>query len=182
MSKAQDQGEPSMEEILASIRKIISDDEDPTADGAAGEKDDPQTATPDGDGADADDEDDEDILELTQAVDADGKVVNLRRRQAPPEAEGVPDREAASGKPNAGLVSSAAETAAVAALSSMTKAVGKKAPGAASDKPASVTMEGLVRDALEPHLKAWLDGNLSDIVERVVREEVRRLVRRAEDS
>ena len=44
------------------------------------------------------------------------------------------------------------------------------------------TLEELVRTSLAPELKAWLDENLPDLVERIVREEVRKMVRRAEDQ
>ena len=43
------------------------------------------------------------------------------------------------------------------------------------------TLEEVVREALAPELKAWLDANLADLVERIVREEVKKMVRRAED-
>ncbi len=39
----------------------------------------------------------------------------------------------------------------------------------------SLTVEALVREALEPMLKAWLDANLPEIVEAAARAEVRRL-------
>jgi len=39
------------------------------------------------------------------------------------------------------------------------------------------TIEELVRDMLRPLLKEWLDSNLPSLVERVVRDEVDRLVR-----
>src|SRR5580704_16715 len=50
--------EPSMEEILASIRKIISDDDPAKAKG--------------------------DVLELTQVVQEDGSVVDTKAAAAPP--------------------------------------------------------------------------------------------------
>lgn len=40
------------------------------------------------------------------------------------------------------------------------------------------TLEDLVRDMLRPMLKAWLDANLPDIVERLVRAEIERVSRR----
>jgi cell pole-organizing protein PopZ len=39
-----------------------------------------------------------------------------------------------------------------------------------------------VREALEPMLKEWLDANLQTIVERLVRQEIERMVRRAEEE
>jgi hypothetical protein len=43
-------------------------------------------------------------------------------------------------------------------------------------------VETLVRMAVEPMLKAWLDTHLEPIVERIVRREVERLARKAELS
>lgn len=40
------------------------------------------------------------------------------------------------------------------------------------------TLEDLVRDMLKPMLKAWLDANLPDMVERLVRAEIERVSRR----
>jgi cell pole-organizing protein PopZ len=39
------------------------------------------------------------------------------------------------------------------------------------------TIENMVRDMLRPLLKEWLDSNLPHLVERVVQDEVARLVR-----
>jgi cell pole-organizing protein PopZ len=39
------------------------------------------------------------------------------------------------------------------------------------------TLEDLVKDALRPMLRGWLDDNLPGLVERIVREEVERLAR-----
>ena len=41
------------------------------------------------------------------------------------------------------------------------------------------TLEQLVKDVLRPILKEWLDENLPDIVDRIVREEVERIAARA---
>lgn len=44
------------------------------------------------------------------------------------------------------------------------------------------TLEDVVRAALVPELKSWLDANLPDLVERIVREEIKKMVRRAEQQ
>ena len=53
----------------------------------------------------------------------------------------------------------------------------------AADKNAAVgvpmvTLESIVRELLRPLLKEWLDQNLPDIVERVVRKEIARVTDR----
>lgn len=82
-----------------------------------------------------------------------------------------------------GLVSNATAAATVAVLSEASRDVRGQAR-AAEDLPIQndKTLEGLVREAVKPLLKEWLDQNLAPLVERVVREEVRRMVRRAEDD
>ncbi len=57
----------------------------------------------------------------------------------------------------------------------------KKAQEAA-DRPTGdgLLVETLVRQAVEPLLKAWLDQHLEPIVEKFVRREVERLARKAE--
>ena len=41
------------------------------------------------------------------------------------------------------------------------------------------TIEDIVREEMRPLLKQWLDANLPDLVERLVRTEIERVVRRA---
>ena len=51
-------------------------------------------------------------------------------------------------------------------------AAGHMAVGGGSDK----SIEALVRETMAPHLKSWLDRNLPELVERIVREEIEKLV------
>jgi len=60
-------------------------------------------------------------------------------------------------------------------------------PGRRSEAPERPTGDGLlvetlVRQAVEPLLKAWLDTHLEPIVEKIVRREVERMARKAELS
>jgi cell pole-organizing protein PopZ len=68
----------------------------------------------------------------------------------------------------------AASTAALAQLAQSVSRTRDTPPGQ------SKTVEDLVREAVEPMLKQWLDANLSKIVERMVREAIDRVVRRVE--
>lgn len=43
----------------------------------------------------------------------------------------------------------------------------------------TLTIESLVRSMLEPMLKAWLDANMPEIVERMAQDEIKRLTGRA---
>jgi len=74
------------------------------------------------------------------------------------------------------LVSEETVMASTAALAQLAQSVSRprEAPGS------SRTVDELVREAVEPMLRQWLDANLSRIVERMVREAIERVVRRAE--
>jgi cell pole-organizing protein PopZ len=75
------------------------------------------------------------------------------------------------------LVSEETLAASTAALSQLAHSVGRTRDATAGPSP---TVEELVRSAVEPLLKQWLDANLSRIVERMVREAIDRVVRRVE--
>ena len=45
-----------------------------------------------------------------------------------------------------------------------------------------VALDSLVSNLVRPLLRQWLDAHLPEIIERVVREEIRRLARRGEDG
>ena len=183
MSDAKGQHEPSMEEILASIRRIIAED---------GEQPAPAPAPAAAPLAPASREDE--ILELTEVVDEDGSVKKVEEapeevveEMTPPEPEPPPVVEpmemAQSPEPaddSDRLVSDAAAAASLAALSQLNQLNKPKAEKRMSDIPLGEgqrTIEDMVREMLRPLLKEWLDSNLPELVERVVQDEVQRLVR-----
>ena len=75
------------------------------------------------------------------------------------------------------LVSSEATAAASAAMSRLKDRLvaGQTAVGG-GDK----SLEALARETMAPHLKSWLDRNLPELVERIVREEIEKLVQQSE--
>jgi uncharacterized protein len=178
---AKSSSEPSMEEIIASISRIITEDKRPS------EPVGPVT------------EDKSDILELTEAVDEDGSV----RRVAPPvdnprgtsagssgaadpvsadpaaavKSEVPPIDTATQTKPEPGrerILSSATSGAAAAAfaqLGALPRKEGDLLLGGADR-----TLEDVVREMLRPLLQTWLDEHLPGIVERLVRDEIARVV------
>jgi len=175
MSDIRRQDEPSMEEILASIRRIIAED---TKEGGT-----PSAAA------------EPDILDLTDRVEADGSVVSLATRMtpraetrepppiaaAPNESESEPptEPELSAPKPTPeppsdSVISAGAAAASVAALSALTR---ETAQGTTT--PANRALEEVTRELLKPLLKAWLDTNLPPLIERIVREEIARLAREA---
>jgi cell pole-organizing protein PopZ len=190
MSEAKgQQHEPSMEEILASIRRIIAEDGDTAAPPAAAKPaekpaPDPEPEPPP----------EEEVLELTEVVEPDGSVVSLAAAAAeraaaeaapppmvqpeepPRRPEPVPPPPPPPPGPVEQIVSPATAAASVASLAQLTALPGR---GAHSDIPLGaghLTLEMLVREELRPILKDWLDRNLPDMVERIVKAEIARLV------
>lgn len=184
--------EPSMEEILASIRRIISEDGTPEdqaaapAPVAAAPPPPPPAAAPPPPAAMAAPEPiAEDVLELTEPMD-DDKVVNL----APPEDERIPPLfEEQRGRampepppppqpraPFEGLVSPPQADRTVGMFSELhDRLSGPETPIGAGYK----TLEQMTIEVMRPMLKDWLDTHLPGMVERLVQEEIERMVHRA---
>jgi cell pole-organizing protein PopZ len=180
------QNEPSMEEILASIRRIIAEDGDapapaaatPAAAGAAPASAPAASATSASHAPD-------DILELTDVVGADGTVVNLNAakaapeppRQAPPPPE---PRQYVEFEPAAPqderIVSPHTAAAAVGAFSQLSALRDDARTRDIGLGAGHLTLETIVREELRPILRAWLDANLPNMVERLVQQEISRLV------
>jgi uncharacterized protein len=170
MSESKGQHEPSMEEILASIRRIIAEDgEQPAATPTAAAQAPAPAPPPAPPAAKA-----EEILELTEVVEEEHSAPPPAPE--PPQAEPPPPPAADGGNR---LVSDAAAAASIAALSQIHQ-LGPTNEKRMSDIPLGEgqrTIEDMVRDMLRPLLKEWLDSNLPHLVERVVQDEVGRLVR-----
>jgi len=75
------------------------------------------------------------------------------------------------------LVSADATAAATAAMSRLKD---RLAAGNAFAGGSDRSLEALVRETMAPHLKSWLDRNLPELVERIVREEIEKMVKRTE--
>ncbi len=185
MSKTARAAEPSMEEILASIRRIIADDS-----GAQGRAT-PRVVSPSASvdmqshpGAPLPDPSspENDILELTQPVDASatftavgGLDVAFREeeprapepRMAPPPTP-QPMPQPAPSMTDERIMSASSSVAVSAAFNSLAATV-------LSDN--ARTLEDIVKDMMRPMLKNWLDENLPGMVERIVRAEIERVAR-----
>jgi cell pole-organizing protein PopZ len=169
MSDPSDQGEPTMEEILASIRKIISED-DPEAEAKEGSTG--TEAPPD------------DVLELTERVEDEAESTQEDEIDAILASvtgdDEMEDKDTASAK-SEGIISGQTETAVTSALSGFAGALIEQGKDQEGPVGGNQTLDALVRAALEPYLKGWLDEHLETLVERVVREEIKRMARRAEN-
>jgi cell pole-organizing protein PopZ len=165
MSNAQP--EPSMEEILASIRRIISEDEDdskplqrearpssvpkqavaPAPEPVyAREEADPRHAPPVPSGREGDD--------ITEALEMTRQTIASYTEAG-----------------DAGLLAEETTTATTKAFRSLSQSV-------RISRSEGLTLEDIVTELVRPLVKEWLEANLPTIVEEKVEEEVQRLARR----
>jgi hypothetical protein len=163
--------EPSMEEILSSIKRIIAEEGDGTPQrprrqpraGAGPAADLPPLAPPPAFDR-SDEADDEEVLELSDPMPA-----------TRPEPEPRPQPRAAPAAPVSindapePIVSAQAAAASRGALDMLSRLMVKPEPG--SDG----SLEGLVRELLRPMLRDWLDANLPELVEAMVAREIKRI-------
>jgi cell pole-organizing protein PopZ len=173
--------EPSMEDILSSIKKIIAEDSaKPQGFTRARTRSAERTVEANEPAAESFDsapemvDADDDILELTQSAPIDMPAAEQpapvsETVEAPMPANVAPQQAAVEAPAEAPIVSTIAVEASRHALASLSKMVVKP------EVAGSDTLEGMVRDMLKPMLKDWLDANLPEIVERMVAQEVARI-------
>ncbi|RAK55666.1 DUF2497 domain-containing protein [Phenylobacterium soli] len=185
--------EPTMEEILASIRRIISEDEAP--EGAAKEaappveepapEPEPEAAMPEPEPVlavaepEPEPEEDDDALELTDRVETHGDLDVYSPAEPEPAPAAPPPMAApepapapvaaAPEAPAPSLVSATAAAAAANAFGKLAETVAMPAEGR--------TLEDVVRELLRPLLQQWLDDHLPAIVQEAVQAEVERIAR-----
>lgn len=166
--------EPSMEEILASIKKIIAEDGD--------------RAAPKPRRSAAREHRFDELGEELKRVDAEAQEEQstMKAAEIPAEAQAETEADAAedevleltdsvaeqqpmTDKPTISLVSSNTESASRSALASLSALVVKP------EVHGSDTLEGMVREMLKPMLKEWLDAKLPDLVEQMVSKEIARI-------
>jgi uncharacterized protein len=193
--------EPTMEEILASIRRIIADD-----DAGKSVKSKPEAAATREDieamlQHEVGDEDESappaaDVLELTESMQAHAPFQAV---EGPPDVafsdpEGLPEpaRPEPAGpepsRPDPPRPDAMPLQTTRAELPAYDRALLSPRASAAVDMAFNTlahtvlvqnsrTLEDLVREMLKPMLKAWLDDNLPNMVERLVRAEIERVSR-----
>ncbi len=159
--------EPSMEDILSSIKRIIAEEGDAYPQQRVRAK----AAAPE-----SNDEDHEEILELDDPIEEPLSLHAPHPMAEPAETEQykssdpMPRAEPMTTNATADpILSRRAEDATRGSLAALTRLVVKPEPG--SDG----TLEGLVRDLLRPMLSDWLDANMPEIVERMVGQEIARI-------
>ncbi len=147
--------EPSMEDILSSIRRVIERED------ATRVIDDSPTSA---------DDDGEEPLELTQASE-----FHEQDQRPAPQAETISQHAADPLEDDATILSPDALAASRQTLASLLQ-TGTDTNAAPTTAP--TTIDDLVRESLKPMLKAWLDEHLPSLVERIVTREVERLTKR----
>ena len=191
--------EPSMEEILASIRRIISDDDDQSK--TEETQVDPDPAEPDepieeqeleleqapfstdvvapAAEPEVDDDDDDEVLDLTDMDVADPEpLFEQQAYQAPVPPVAAPEPPPPPPAPQHDLDKLVSTPQASETIDEFTK-LGNKLYEDVRELPignGAVTLEELTRELVRPMLKEWLDQHLPITVERLVREEIERLV------
>ena len=192
--------EPTMEEILASIRRIISEDDAPAAEAAPAPAPEPEpepTPEPEPSPALMDAmpsmqepepvQEEEEILDLTDRYEAPAShsIGDLDvTAPADPEPEPFPTSFAPEPVAPAAPVSDESLVGATASAASASAFAGLAASFARPSEPTPTggtgpTIDDLARSLLRPMLKDWLDANLPGIVETAVRKEVERIARNA---
>lgn len=174
--------EPSMEEILASIRRIIADDQETLQI--------IQGAAPAGEASPL-----RNVLDLTEqhltsetisilsepqpaalpTFDEDDDLpvidfpVPFKAEQPVPQAPSMPGSEPVRSQPAAEpLLSRRTETSIGDAFTRLDSTVAQSSPK---------TLEDLAKEMLRPLLKSWLDDNLPSLVEGLVQAEIERVTR-----
>ena len=205
-AKAEGGDEPSMEDILASIRRILSEEEEaapaaspaaaPVAAAAAPK---PMPAAPPPAPAAEPEFDPEMMMEPEPEPEtAHEPEMEMMDEQAPayepePEPEPTPYRAPPPmPEPMADVLQLTPEMitteimseptvrASTDVLAELARAILDRRDVSISRSSKDLTLEGMVREMLKPILREWLDRNLPYLIERLVKKEIDTMVNRAE--
>ncbi|HEX5868603.1 MAG TPA: DUF2497 domain-containing protein [Beijerinckiaceae bacterium] len=184
-----------MEEILASIRRIIADDQDGGKAAPSATLQQPARAPPPSPPPAPVDDDDEDVLDLSEVAtpvsrggpsldldhddigyrDAEDSDFDAFEIEEAPEAAAPPPPEPLAAEPEPAsplfherLISTSTDSTVTGSFNMLAHTVLTQN---------ARTLEDLVKEMLKPMLKTWLDDNLPTLVERLVRAEIERVTR-----
>ena len=142
--------EPSMEDILSSIKRIISEENEP---GPKAKRPGPRAVPTPPPHVAADDQDDA-VLEVSDPVPEP-----TVRATAIPSAHAAPEP----------ILSRETAEVTRSALDALSRLLVRPEP------ESDGTLEGLVREMLRPMLREWMDANLPPMVERIVAREIAKI-------
>lgn len=148
------EGEPSVEEILESIKKVIARD---NRESAIEQRRQRESAGVQPDAAEPDAEEQEEILELGEEAEM--------LEDAPAEYADMPDSPLVNELVGSSMRESLAALAMLSEPSARPQIV----------RSGETSLEGLVRDLLRPMLAEWLERNLPGMVEKMVAAEIARI-------
>ena len=187
MAESDRQEPASVEDVMASIRQAIEAEtkggsSSPPEEGGPASSAVPEPAPQEG----------EAVIHLTQMVTKSGDVIDLSREPAqdsaslddPSPGPAVAEQTVADEQPpeqeNLGAVDplQAAGAAAITKYLSQTPRPIEQGPQLGGGH----SLEEVVRQALVPHVREWLEANLGPLVQNIVREEIEEMVRRKKDE
>jgi cell pole-organizing protein PopZ len=164
-----------MEDILASIRRILSEDEAQPGEAkpaAATDETTHETPLPYAESAS------DGVLVLDTSMMVAEPAAAAAIVQTPePEPLPPPLSPITPSQDTQGLIAPEAAAAAVASVGALVRTL--TAERSMQVHTGGPTIEDIVREELRPLLKQWLDTNLPPLVERLVRTEIERVVGRA---
>jgi cell pole-organizing protein PopZ len=200
-------GEPSMEEILASIRRVLKDGASPAWQGPAGPALDEDVLVLDAAmmakppelasgtalplATEANESGDfqtshiasDPELSMTQGgepadVPQHGALARPDEEMYMPGDQSEPADMSDNIEPPESLIGNDARDATKGSIGALVRSLGHERNIAVSR--GGVTIEDIVREEIRPMLKAWLDTHLPTLVERIVRAEIERVVDRTQ--
>lgn len=178
--------DPSMEDILSSIRRILSEDEEAAGDDVPAEPDSNDLPVEEPAVEEINEEvieeifeepppeslaqEPEEVLELTDNMTEQPEEVIEEVIEEVYEEVEVPVQEES-------LISQPVAAATACSLAELAKKISEDNKLALGTY--GLTIEELVRQMLKPFVKEWLDANLLTVVERLVKKEIERVVDKA---
>ena len=201
MSDKEIEQEPTMEEILSSIRQIISEDGHQENSSGIESGDRLQSFDTDAPGSlEPENESFGEVLELSDEVQDDGTIVNFNTGEkrgnafsaSVKEKAEISDVQASVGTADAQqssfdvsqtarMLSDMAKNESVSTLAGLASTVDSQRRDS-DPSIGSKTIEDLVKEVMRPIIREWLDANLPTLVERLVSREITRLTQEAEDN
>lgn len=148
------EGEPSVEEILESIKKVIARDNRDTLQAERRRRETAGVSAPKSNAYQGEPDETDEVLDLDLAHELD-------------------DVGSAPG-PETRLTTESAARSMRESLEALALMAEPSAPPQIV-RSGETSLEGLVRDMLRPQLAEWLDRNLPDMVERLVKAEIARI-------
>ncbi|MAH83355.1 MAG: hypothetical protein CBB68_03210 [Rhodospirillaceae bacterium TMED8] len=206
-AQVEDGQQPSMEEILDSIRRILSDEKEEIGSPASPVETQPQSLEPE---PEAESHVEQELLAVSEVKSEDETALHsgpssLLERDlesgsgslSAQDVSGVAGHSSQTQRPPmptpmeamleltpemlaSDILSQPTAKASTDVLSELAAAILDRRDLAVDTSRSDMTLEGIVREMLKPILREWLDRNLPYLIERLVKREIDLMVNRAE--